>query len=404
MRNKKLIAGITVFTVCTTGLTGFGRMVDSPVVEEKTTSEEAENTGEPAKAGSEAVSVPEQVNAPEAYQGVPVEVPDVEAITIKRAEQAVLEEECDGYLEYMEQLADEKTLEMDEPNYDYPGAYYISGKMEISRNPYLFYLYPEYMKETYGAKKEQEPTGMGGLNMVFYFGKMRIEADGSVIDMRTNTPPVFPNLKDMDKARENAEKIIDGFGINGFSLCGEKQKGIVMQDTDEEKKAIKLADAAQFVYERMIDGVPLTWVEDSLYPFYEASDSAEASSGWDACRWDSERLSVQCTDEMLWGFIYANPMKISGYSDESQFLLPFGEIQHIYENTITEKYKVSDEIKLSKVKLGYMRIREEKEKKEGLLIPVWDFFGSTKEITEEFYSLLTIDARDGTIIERRYGY
>ena len=81
------------------------------------------------------------------------------------------------------------------------------------------------------------------------------------------------------------------------------------------------------------------------------------------------------------------------------------------------KALVRMEYDLKKVQLGYMRIRTGDSLTEGTLIPVWDFFGTWKAATTmkngdssesaadlEDVPLLTIDARDGTVIQRMWGY
>ena len=102
------------------------------------------------------------------------------------------------------------------------------------------------------------------------------------------------------------------------------------------------------------------------------------------------------------------------------FLLPFSEIQNIFEQMIIKKEKdrfieegSSLEINIDRVCLSYMRVRE-KNATEGTLIPVWDFFGTETyrgSGGEDFYirkgeyeSILTINAMDGTVIDRMYGY
>ncbi len=81
----------------------------------------------------------------------------------------------------------------------------------------------------------------------------------------------------------------------------------------------------------------------------------------------------------------------------------------------------SAEITITKVQLGYMRMPDSEDSDtEAVLIPVWDFYGTwTSEEPEYKYgngedglvmgdvtmddagvSLLTIDARDGSVIQR----
>ena len=73
---------------------------------------------------------------------------------------------------------------------------------------------------------------------------------------------------------------------------------------------------------------------------------------------------------------------------------------------ITGKYVITT------VRLGLMSIRE-KDSETGLLIPVWDFLGYSESQhgksvtlldTNELEPFLTINAVDGSIIERGNGY
>ena len=69
---------------------------------------------------------------------------------------------------------------------------------------------------------------------------------------------------------------------------------------------------------------------------------------------------------------------------------------------------------INEVRLGYMRVREDGNAGEATMIPVWDFIG-TRSITYEgeeaaydessvFNSWITVNALDGTIIDRDLGY
>ena len=138
------------------------------------------------------------------------------------------------------------------------------------------------------------------------------------------------------------------------------------------------------------------------------------------------------------------PIEASNASDERLFLLPFDEVKDIFEKTITLQVMTEDrnrlisvdggshyrypsidaqsaEITITKVQLGYMCMSDsEGSDTEGVLIPVWDFYGTwtSKEPEYEYGNgedglvmgdvtmddagvpLLTIDARDGSVIQR----
>ena len=85
----------------------------------------------------------------------------------------------------------------------------------------------------------------------------------------------------------------------------------------------------------------------------------------------------------------------------------FGQAMPLYlsENT--------DKVTIDRITLGYARIYDPgMDSTVGLLVPVWDFFGTNKFTIDgesrtqddPAHSLLTINAADGTVISRDYGY
>lgn len=63
---------------------------------------------------------------------------------------------------------------------------------------------------------------------------------------------------------------------------------------------------------------------------------------------------------------------------------------------------------IKEIRLGYMCTMDRDRPERHLLIPVWDFYGE-REFRDGYYtfdnqSLFTINAMDGTVIDRDYGY
>ena len=72
-------------------------------------------------------------------------------------------------------------------------------------------------------------------------------------------------------------------------------------------------------------------------------------------------------------------------------------------------------VQIMEIRLGYMYTLQKNTPGEYVLTPVWDFVGTveyrrqkngkiTAESSEPFKSRLTINAIDGTVIDRDYGY
>jgi len=207
-----------------------------------------------------------------------------------------------------------------------------------------------------------------------------------------------------------------------------------------------------FRCERLVDNVPVTWVPGSWW-FGEGQDKITEGMDEEAASqpYREESLTVSYLHGRMTSIYYDGIMKVEDYSDEQLFLLPFEEIQQIFENTVADsvmtmpwglpvydemEMKYSDsygvghdgenreaqepeessgqketlELQIKRAVLGYMRVPDKENPNTGLLIPVWDFTGSwiipqNGEGTEEYaieeeFPLLTVDARDGTIIQR----
>ena len=114
--------------------------------------------------------------------------------------------------------------------------------------------------------------------------------------------------------------------------------------------------------------------------------------------------------------------------------MPFSEIMAIYEKMMTIKNAdvftdkrgsgedvgapiESSTYRVDRIVFGYCRIYEPQDgDSAGLLVPVWDFFGEYESdfgedgkkggtlVREEHNSFLTINAVDGTVINRASGY
>ena len=79
-------------------------------------------------------------------------------------------------------------------------------------------------------------------------------------------------------------------------------------------------------------------------------------------------------------------------------------------------FVLNHNVNVDRVELNLMRIRDKNNYSEGTLIPVWDFWAKTSVSPEDesnrnyvdtsaYYEVvLTINAIDGTVIERELGY
>jgi len=173
----------------------------------------------------------------------------------------------------------------------------------------------------------------------------------------------------------------------------------------------------EFMFTRVINGIPLTYTND------EGTMTPHAS---DLRPWMYERILIAIDDKGVYSFKWFSPYIVEEIITEASALLPFSDIQDViismlpvvwswYDND--ERY--SYEMEITEIRLGLMRITEKDVGETGLIIPVWDVIGThtywgtqpdkptpLDALTEDrtYQPYMTINAIDGSIIDRGLGY
>lgn len=190
-------------------------------------------------------------------------------------------------------------------------------------------------------------------------------------------------------------KTMDELEIEGFVCSGQRAFTF-----PEEGFSIY-----EFMFTRSIMGIPINYTND---------DGCEFDSDAIAPTWAYEKIRIFVDAAGVSYFLYNSPYEIRETVYENVTLLPFPEIQSIFErmvpvvNNFYDEYGRECRMNIHEVKLGLMRITEQNSKDTGLIIPVWDFMGTYEEegtfFDDAYTSLLTINAVDGSIIDRGLGY
>lgn len=220
---------------------------------------------------------------------------------------------------------------------------------------------------------------------------------------------------DTESIQAQAQDLVTQMGIGGIALQG-----------GEYMANYKLGDVGKEVYDQFVYGVHAVRVEDGVPVTYTYADGGNVSIGDDFpdgaawIWWPYEEMTLIYDEKGIVSFLWRNPYEVKALSSDYVFLMPFSDIQNIFEEMIVKKKKdtfngegESFDITVDEVRLGYMRVRE-MDSAEGTLVPVWDFFGAeTWKDAEgrEYYSrdsdyisLLTINAMDGTVLDREAGF
>lgn len=168
-------------------------------------------------------------------------------------------------------------------------------------------------------------------------------------------------------------------------------------------------------YARKLGGVPVTYTMD----FGGNLESMESEME----TWGYERLDLYVTKDGIDSMTFINLYDIGETKTERLELMPFQEIMNIYEkmmliqNADIINYENDRTYRINRITLGYSRIYEPStDSRSGLLVPVWDFFGEFESHwegdgesydnlnTTQYQSYLTINAVDGSVIDRGLGY
>lgn len=188
----------------------------------------------------------------------------------------------------------------------------------------------------------------------------------------------------------------------GFSLCW------VGQGSGEGTSR----KAYAFRFSRVIDGIPVTYARTG-----RSGDQPEEQHYASPPR--QEDLACVIDQDRIVSVFWLNPWEIGEVLQRDVELLPFSQIMDIFgaiapltiqsmegEEKVMGGEKNRWEIK--EIRLGYMPVLRKDGSGEWELRPVWDFIG-IRIFAREYYDFpgntaLTIDAIDGTVIDRAYGY
>ena len=164
----------------------------------------------------------------------------------------------------------------------------------------------------------------------------------------------------------------------------------------------------RFHYARMVDSIPITHVNQG-----GASDVLDIKNPIYSPVLPYEHLFVDVGENGIFQFQWEHPIEITGITVEDCELLPFKQIMDIFATiaplTIQSvEYYENNALYINRAVLGYMCLMERGQPGSYQLVPVWDFFGARTMNDARFedrnWSYLTINAIDGTIIDRNYGY
>lgn len=165
------------------------------------------------------------------------------------------------------------------------------------------------------------------------------------------------------------------------------------------------------------------------YQYRDYSSSEEKNP--DPVSWIMENIQIFVGKDGIYYFEWNSPSAPATVKEEQTALLPFEEIASIADTMLpvviigpTEETSLVDldrlngfdtnmEVNITKVSLTLMRVRD-KGSQQGTVVPVWDFWGSWRwygfngldkgESNYTVQPMLTLNAIDGSVVSRLFGY
>ena len=203
-----------------------------------------------------------------------------------------------------------------------------------------------------------------------------------------------------------AEETLEMMGVNGLVLnTVELGTFTVFRDVEIlENKYVPKCYIFNFEYQ--INGISAQ--------AYQTCKGFEKDNVEYEAIWPGEKIRIVIDDSGLIGYSHGYPGVVTEIINENVEILGFDEIMDIFEQQIFYKGvwtapNVSySKLTIGKIKMSMFRLKL-KDKDEYLYVPVWDFIGKWETNNYgtgegEGYSFLTINAIDGSIIDRNLGY
>jgi len=217
---------------------------------------------------------------------------------------------------------------------------------------------------------------------------------------------VLPPTIRKEEAQQIAYETINAIGYSDLSCSGSRLAPI-----GGVSEGNVVDGVYEFIFTRTVNGVDTTFTNDVYAAPPDDPNSMTRPWGYEHIRVFIDDAGVAC-------LLINDPHQIEETVSEQTTVLPFSDIAQVFEHMIQTKYSSVDldkktEVYIEKVELGLCRIFEKGESNSGLLVPAWDFMGTLTESSpsrsftygrDGYHCLLTINAIDGSIIDRGMGY
>lgn len=384
---KMILVIILALTFCVSS--AFAQSIDAP---------EHVNEIYYSKTGKITVTIDADVIVPEADH-IPIYSTDTRFVTVE--ELLAFADAAFGKREYT-------------GNTKFQHEHYAAGKEStFTEDYYLLYLESPDGYTLEGGNATIQELGVSGSAVHFDMP----QTDGETVYYVTDTASMrFPDTPPKgcaltyEEARQFADEVIAQFAPEHACVGQAVKLGMISHDIRDE----------DFWESSPYEAWVLFYTRDLELPITYNVFGTQSNFDMYAPVYNDDCITIIVDDNGVQALHYPNPHAITGVLQEDCELLPFDQIMEVAEAILPlkevwlEQYYDDLRIDIYEIRLGYMRVIS-RDTQEFEYIPVWDFFG-TEECRETrdgevcvsqeypFYSYLTINAIDGTVIDRSYGY
>ncbi len=177
------------------------------------------------------------------------------------------------------------------------------------------------------------------------------------------------------------------------------------------------SQAYAVIFTARVDDIPVTYtiLENSILMGADERMTSYSSV------LPNEVLKIVVADQGIVSLRWDSPSWICDPLESDVDLLPFESIMDVARTILPLKYAWQEtsydrvEYTIDRITFGYCRVRMKNDISRYILVPAWDFFGTARfyrdgELLEredsylQFNSLLTVNAMDGTVIDREEAY
>ncbi len=329
---------------------------------------------------------------------------------------AQLQEQLETAPETNERIPITGQLEPMDPEIDFDSGNKLYALAQSDQGGYeslSIYNYKDYPGNTIDYTSEKNGFSR---NMGYFMTKEAMELSSYTgIESIESIPDATISQED---AKAQAEALISALGVENM-MCDEADKmyGGSYEMMVDGSEYINPRKCVWFLrYSRSVDNVPVTYTVYDCMKVEENNQSAP---------WSYEDMTFAIDDTGIVGFSWRSPYTAAETITQNANLISFDDVTDVFE-TMSMAVHAWDgyaqgspnlkavNITVDHIKFGLARITEQNKRDSGLLVPVWDFFGTATQIFDQngqekrygdgHIPILTINAIDGSIINRSLGY